>query len=65
MTPQQAWKQILLDRHHLCHLLIKKPKVVILIPPKLDRVISQDFVDSRATNLYVAYMECVVANCHI
>ena len=32
---------------------------------KLDRVISQDFVDSTATNLYVAYMECGVANCHI
>ena len=33
---------------------LKKPEVVILIPPKLDRVISQDFVHSAATNLYVA-----------
>ena len=33
---------------------LKKPKVVILIPPKLDRVISQDFVHSATTNLYVA-----------
>ena len=53
--PQQAWKQISSDRHHLCHLPIKKPKVVILIPPKLDRVISQDFVHSAATNLYIAF----------
>ena len=34
---------------------LKKPEVVILIPPKLDRVISQDFVHSAATNLYVAF----------
>ena len=33
---------------------LKKPEVVILIPPKLGRVISQDFVHSAATNLYVA-----------
>ena len=33
---------------------LKKLKVVILIPPKLDRVISQDFLHSAATNLYVA-----------
>ena len=32
---------------------LKKPEVIILIPPKLDRVISQDFVHSAATNLYV------------
>ena len=55
MTPQQARKQILLDRCHLCHLPIKKPKVVILIPSKLDRVISQDFVHSAVTNLYAAF----------
>ena len=33
---------------------LKKLKVVILIPPKLDRVISQDSVHSAATNLYIA-----------
>ena len=33
---------------------LKNPEEVILIPPKLDRVISQDFVHSAATNLYVA-----------
>ena len=62
MTPQQAWKQIISDRHHLCHLPIKKLELVILIPPKLDRVISQDFVHSAATNLYVAYIWHVLAN---
>ena len=48
--------QILSDRSQLSYLLIKKPKVVILIPPKLHRVISQDFVDRAATNLYDAYL---------
>ena len=33
---------------------LKKLEVAILIPPKLDRVISQDFVHSVATNLYIA-----------
>ena len=55
--------QILSDIHHLCYLLIKKnPEVVVLIPPKLERVISQDFVDRTATNLYDAFPQCVFAN---
>ena len=54
--------QILSDIHHLCYLLIKKnPEVVILIPPKLERVISQDFVDRTATNLYNAFLQHVFA----
>ena len=57
-------KSYQIDMTYVIYWLIK-PKVVILIPPKLDRVISQDFVDSRATNLYVAYMGHVVANHHI
>ena len=57
--------QILSDIHHLSYLLIKKHhKVVILIPPKLYRVISQDFVDRTATNLYDAFLQCVFANHH-
>ena len=57
--------QILSDIHHLSYLLIKKkPEVVILIPPKLYRVISQDFVDRTATNLYDAFLQHVVANHH-
>ena len=56
--------QILSDMRHLSYLLIKNPEVVILIPPKLYRVISQGFVDRTATNLYDAYLQHVVANHH-
>ena len=56
--------QILLDIHHLSYLLIKNPEVVVLIPTKLYKIISQDFVDRTATNLYDAFLQCVVANHH-
>ena len=52
--------QILSDIHHLSYLLIKKnPEVVVLIPPKLEIVISQDFVDRTATNQYDAFLQHV------